>query len=113
MIREDFISKWLGNPENRDEMRDDLDSVINTSRFLQLLQSYITVYEFIYSDSFESAPATLSIHRTEEGAIKAMENHRRKVRKKWEKIQKKYPEEDPYPWDFDQTWAVIKSKLLP
>jgi hypothetical protein len=119
MTREAFIDKWIGNPEkpnipeNRDEMRYDLDRVIETSRFLQLLRSYITVYEFVYRDSFKSGPMTISIHRTEEGAIKAMEDHRRKVRKKWEKIQKKYPEEDPYPWDFDQSWAVIQSKLLP
>jgi len=28
MTREAFIHKWLGNPENRDEMRDDLDNFI-------------------------------------------------------------------------------------
>lgn len=118
MTREAFIRKWLGNHEkpytqaNRDEMRDDLDKVIENS--LKPYPKMKKVYEFLYNPSVsESAPLTVSIHESESGAIQAMEAHRHEIWEDWNEEKKHNPEDVDYPWDFDQWWGVKESELLP
>lgn len=56
MTRESFIRKWLGNtekpysPENRDEMRDDLDRVINNNRPETINPNTMTPSHYQFAD---------------------------------------------------------------
>lgn len=47
------------------------------------------VWEFLYNPMYhESGYITMSIHLTKEGAKRAMQNHRRSARRKWNKEAK-------------------------
>ncbi len=45
------------------------------------------VYEFWYNECiYESAAQCMSLHRTREGAEKAMERHKKQIADEWERI---------------------------
>lgn len=73
------------------------------------------IYEFLYNSSTEeSSYATMSLHRTKEGAEKAMEKHKAKERRKWNKMYKNQPELIKKMSKFGQyqDWTIGEQKLL-
>ena len=74
-----------------------------------------SVYEFLYNPSCcESVAATVSIHKTPEGAIEAMELHKLTKKEEWEKNMKDEDEEykEEFLFDFDQWWGTRETKLM-
>ncbi len=75
-----------------------------------------TLYEFLYNPMiYESSSQTVSIHRTQEGAKKAMQEHKDLVKAEFDN-QWNNPD-DPIEmivdmkWDDDQSWSVRKVKI--
>lgn len=71
-----------------------------------------TVYAFMYCDCvFESAFATISLHRSKEGAEKAMEAHKAE-KKEWH--DKRYADEDEEDFIFGEfeEWIVEPIEIL-
>ena len=75
-----------------------------------------TVYAFMYCDCvFESAFATISLHRSKEGAEKAMEAHKAE-KKEWH--DKMYADEEvaDSSWDIEfgefEAWCVEPVEIL-
>ena len=66
----------------------------------------MTIYAFVYSsNTWESAAATMSLHKTKEGAEKAMESHREFMRKHYnEYFSEKHKKQ--YPFGLDQSWGI-------
>lgn len=75
------------------------------------------VFEFRYnSNTFESAAATVSIHRTREGAENAMALHKDATRKEWDKdhsdetvFDAEYKRLYPFGWNSD--WFIIETEI--
>lgn len=62
------------------------------------------VYEFFYNDCvWESASATISLHRTKKGAMKAMKNHKEELRRKHKKI---YGNDKTMKFGKNEHWGV-------
>lgn len=72
------------------------------------MQEYIYNAIHIWS-VFERGQTTISAHRTEEGAIKAINEHKAKVRERWEELNAVEPYDFPY--GEDQDWKYEKVKL--
>lgn len=73
------------------------------------------IYEFLYNSSTEeSSYATISLHRTKEGAEEAMKKHKAKEKRKWSKLYKNEPEFINGTLKFGQyqDWAIGEQKLL-
>lgn len=73
------------------------------------------IYEALYNGSVcESAAHTISIHKTPEGAEKAIEEHKEWTKREWEKLYEDDEDEDreEFPWDFDQWWGIRETELL-
>lgn len=73
------------------------------------------IYEFLYCSSiYESTYASVSLHRTKEGAEKAMKKHKAKERKKWNKLYKNEPEfiKETLKFGQYQDWTIGEQKLL-
>jgi hypothetical protein len=68
-----------------------------------------TVFEFLYSS--ENSYNTMSIHRTQKGAEIALEFHKNKIKKEWEKENMSDSEREAFPFDFDQSWGIRETKL--
>jgi hypothetical protein len=67
-----------------------------------------TLYAFLYNPMIhESVPGIVSIHRTREGAEKALEWHKNEVREEWK--YRGAPEE--YPFDFCQWWGIEEIQI--
>jgi len=86
----------------------------------QIIQEYhnkelkiLTLYGFLYNSCiFESAPKTISIHYTEEGAEKALKKHKNKLRKKWREMFS--PEErKEYPFGKHEYWGIHEINIKP
>ena len=72
------------------------------------------VYEFLYNPSIhESAAQTVSIHKTMRGAEKAMELHKEMALKEYEEECNRIPDEEDFPFGYDQWWGVRESILMP
>jgi hypothetical protein len=73
-----------------------------------------TLYAFTYNPMIhESGYITVSIHRTREGAEKAMEWHRNECRNEWAEIYKAvHRAEIDHPFDAFQSWKVEEIKIL-
>lgn len=73
-----------------------------------------TVYEFWHNpDIFDSVSRCVSLHRTERGAQKAMELHKKKERKIWDKMYKdEEPEMIPFQFGEDKEWGVRERKIF-
>ncbi len=72
------------------------------------------LYEFLYCPCIhESAPMTVSIHRTKEGAGQAMEKHKMEELKEWEEIHKGSTEEHrrKYPYDWSKLWSIQEIEI--
>ena len=75
MTREAFIKRWLANPETRyteqfrDEMRDDLDKVINSAK-LQLTKTAFGVYPDSVEFDLANENKLMAVFRTNEQANK-------------------------------------------
>jgi hypothetical protein len=67
-----------------------------------------TLYAFLYNPMIhESSSQTVSIHRTKEGAEKALEWHKSEERKKWNEFSKNdevYKTEFPFEWN--KNWRI-------
>lgn len=66
----------------------------------------------------ESGSVTLSIHRTREGALKAMTKHQEETKQRHEEHVKYMKDHDLYdselyehPWDADKEWSVNEIEL--
>lgn len=74
------------------------------------------IYEALYCSCIhESSFATLSLHRTRAGAEKAVQDHKDKIKKEWEKEQAEFKKEgleSRFPWDFVQEWDIQETELL-
>lgn len=68
------------------------------------------IYEFRYNDCIhESASATISIHRTYKGAIKAMKDHKHQAKIEWIRLYQKH--KPPFKFGYMGSWKVVKSNL--
>jgi len=69
------------------------------------------IYAFLYNSSTEeSSYATMSLHRSKEGAEKAMNEHKETEYKKWKAMEKKYKGASFFGmW---QDWAVEEMEVL-
>lgn len=71
------------------------------------------VYEFCYSDCiYESAAATISLHFSEEGATKAMNEHKQKERIEHDEMYKDEGDHD-FAFDSMKSWFVREVEILP
>ncbi len=70
------------------------------------------VFEATYNPMVhESGDITLSIHRTREGAEKAIEDHKAIQKKEYDDLYKNDPDMVPGKWDDFQYWEVIETEL--
>ena len=79
--------------------------------------SKMKVWKFMYNSScHESAYATISIHKTKEGAESAMNKHMESIKDKHEKEEAEYklscPNGVDFPWNYDQDWKIEEIELL-
>lgn len=82
-------------------------------RLLQLINGNVVMYAFTYNNSLcESQWVTVSIHRSEYGAIKAMNEHKQKALEEFNEI---YGEYNPLDIKFgeDEGWVVEPITILP
>ena len=75
------------------------------------------LYEALYCDcTHESSFATISIHRTREGAEKAVQDDKDKMKAEHEKSKKDIEdaglEFDDYEWNIDKEWDIQETELL-
>lgn len=72
-----------------------------------------TVYQARYTPSiYESAMTTLSLHRTEQGAEKAVEDHKKQLKQEYEEDYEGIPQKErEFSYDHHKEWDVIKSKI--
>ena len=76
------------------------------------------VYEFIYNDStYDGASITMSIHKTREGAEKAMEEHKVRLKKEDDELYSNFNsseclEDRDYEWDYGKYWSIRETELL-
>jgi hypothetical protein len=72
------------------------------------------IYEFLYcSCTFESAYATMSLHRTKAGAYKAMKDHKWNTYMEWYENRALYGKRNNrFAYDFGQDWTIGEQKLL-
>lgn len=69
-------------------------------------------FEFCYNSCIhESAPATISVHFSKEGAEKAMEWHKEEERKKYEEMRQDYKTDFKFGWM--ESWFVREIEILP
>ena len=80
------------------------------------INNEMIVYEFLYCFcTEESAWATQSIHRTPEGAERALNEHKEKRRKEWLQMREKFAEVfDDHTVGFGrfEDWKVRKTKVI-
>ena len=70
------------------------------------------VYEVLYNPNCaESVSATVSIHKTLEGAENAMEAHRNLVKSEYEKVMG-FGCVDDTDWEWNQSWETRETELL-
>ena len=73
------------------------------------------VYEFLYnSECCEGVACTVSIHRTLEGAKKALNAHKAEKKRQWEVLKKHYEKNryfKQYDWSFNQWWGIKKTEV--
>lgn len=70
------------------------------------------IYEAIYNPCYyESAPCTLSIHKTKEGAQKTINEHRAKIIKEFEDLELVTNEQPIEYWINDQYWDVKECEI--
>jgi hypothetical protein len=70
------------------------------------------LFEFVYCGmTEESSYATISLHRTREGAEKAMNKHKEEASQEW---KKKYPvgSYEPYPFGRFEDWGINEIEIL-
>ncbi len=70
------------------------------------------LYEFVYCCmTEESSYATISVHRTREGAEKAMNEHKERCREEW---KKKYPvgSYEPFPFGRFEDWGINETEVV-
>lgn len=72
------------------------------------------IYEFLYCPCVhESAWATVSLHRTKEGAEKAMKKHKDVERRKFNKLYKDEPElKKQMKFGQHKDWCIREQELL-
>ena len=73
------------------------------------------IYEALYNpDVNESAPTTISVHKTRKGAEMAIESHKNEMRKEYEKMMDGAEGEmvGCLHYDYGVSWDVVKTRLL-
>jgi len=69
-------------------------------------------YEFYYTfDIDKSAPSTISIHLTQEGAQRAMKKHKIKEKKKWKKLCPTKEQQKRFPFGTYESWFINPIKV--
>jgi hypothetical protein len=69
------------------------------------------IYHALHNpDSFDSCAATISIHRTKEGAERAVKNSKRRVKYDDDKMYEA-GEVREFKWDFGHWWGVLEDEL--
>ena len=73
------------------------------------------VYEFLYNSCvFESASATMSIHRTRKGAEIALSWHKFETEREYNQLYsltEDYSFKNEYPYDAHQSWSIRETIL--
>lgn len=71
------------------------------------------VYAFLYCDCiYESAFSPVSLHKTLEGAIMAMEFHKAKAKKEFDSMYKELDDEPPCEFGSMEGWLVEEMEIL-
>jgi hypothetical protein len=94
------------------KMRSLKDIVILQKETTSFVQN--TLYAFLYNPMIhESGYITVSIHRTREGAEKALEWHRNECRNEWAEVYKAvHRAEIDHPFDAFQSWRIEEIQIL-
>lgn len=72
-----------------------------------------TVFEFLYNpDTFESAPCTISVHKTRKGAEMAMAFHRQEKLEQHNRLLATTNGEDLHEFGYSEYWGVNEVELL-
>ena len=83
----------------------DIENPITEADFRHQLN---TLYAFLYNPMIhESIFGLVSLHRTREGAEKALEWHKNEVREEW----KYRGADEEYPYDQFQSWHIEEIKI--
>lgn len=102
----------MDDPKELERLRNYKPSIddlkMRSPEYKQLFQQSNTLYAFLYNPMIhESGYITVSIHKTREGAEKAMEWHKHECRKEWAEIYKAvHRTELDHPFDAFQNWVV-------
>lgn len=72
------------------------------------------IFELLYCDCvYESAHATLSLHKTKVGAYKAMRKHKLQAFEQWDKERREWGRlSSRFNWNFAQDWRIGQQELL-
>lgn len=72
------------------------------------------IYEATYCyDKYESVPGTISIHRTKEGARKALKMHILEKYNEWKKYHGATKESmERVPFAYNECWEIFETKLI-
>jgi hypothetical protein len=70
------------------------------------------IWAFMYNDSVcESAYHTVSLHRTNEGAQKALDIHKAFAYKEWLRLYPTKEQQEQMPFAYDEGWRIQSFEL--
>lgn len=77
------------------------------------LSCIMIIYEALHNPmTEESSPYTISIHKTKEGAERAINDSKDKVKSDHERLYADDPDDEPFSWDTFHWWGIKETKLL-
>ena len=114
MMQEDGVFKACGNPDNKWVMgrwksEEQFNEWMNGFTVVRMDKVYIFWYNPCV---YEGGRVTVSIHKTHEGAVKAMRNHREDMLKNFVEM---YGDDEDMSFDdycSDKRWGVTEIELL-
>lgn len=94
-----------------------MEKNILTKPMLNEVGGAVKIYEALYCSCIhESSYATISLHRTREGAEKAVQESKDKVKLEHEKhkefMKKEGMEDMIHAWDVHQDWDIAETELM-
>ena len=99
----------MDDPKELERLRNYKPSIddlkMRSPEFKLMYQQPDTLYAFLYNPIiYESEYITVSIHRTREGAEKALSHHKYECEKEWKDIMQDDLAE--FPFDVNQSWQI-------
>jgi len=93
------------------------ENLTGANAMLSAVGGAVKIYEALYTYCiYESAMQTLSLHKTKEGAEKAVQAHKDKIKKEHDDMNAEFEKEgldkSRFEWDVHQRWDVQETELL-